>query len=716
LAKALACCILCFVLALPARADGARSRIILIVFDGLTLSDLERPELTHLRSLVQNGQVALMNTAVAGPRTPLAATLTLALGALAPAEPTDSEIYESREIVERTDAANVYRRRIGPLPKSIYNRGVDITMPLVHIGWAPIMRRGLDHRLIGAVIAKAGARRFLPILDGPYEGSQGREIALFAVDSRGIGASGSLNNFTKDSTDQRLERFLRTTSENLAYNIASGGGDRRALSLLDQFLGKLDRFGTLKTTRVMLVSAYPAPAADGAWDRLSVAVFAGPGLAPGLLSSPTTRTPGLIANVDIAPTLLSWLDVPKPYEMTGQAIPMAPAAPHSLEALRNMDRIAQVNGRALIPLFIALGAFAAVVAFSGLLLVHLRRSAILPALGVQALMAMPLALFFAEGAARSVLSLGAATGVAMVVLGLGAYIAARMMDRPALAPVVIAALTAVVVVTDAFFGHPLVKFSALSGYQLQGIRFYGIGNEHMGVLIGYALLVACLLPLPRAIAAAWYLLVAFVIGWPGLGANAGGLVAATVAFTAGWAKLGGRRAGPGLFFMSSLLGLALAFLVAYLDSHVAGAGASHLGGALSTAKRSGWQVLWEIAQRKAAMNARIMTHPAVLAAVFGLSLLWAAVGGSRWDPWGELSRRNRSWADGLVAAGWGALAALLFNDSGIVAALLLMGTILATGAYLLFAQSLSTETDAARVSGKLPPETSNARTPESPNA
>ena len=46
------------------------------------------------------------------------------------------------------------------------------------------------------------------------------------------------------------------------------------------------------------------PAPPETWTQLTPILALGPDFAPGLLSSPTTRTPGLVANVDIAPTLL----------------------------------------------------------------------------------------------------------------------------------------------------------------------------------------------------------------------------------------------------------------------------------------------------------------------------------------------------------------------------------------------------------------------------
>ena len=55
-------------------------------------------------------------------------------------------------------------------------------------------------------------------------------------------------------------------------------------------------------------------------------------------------------------------------------------------------------------------------------------------------------------------------------------------------PPVIFWVTSVVIVVDAFFGSRLVGQAVLSAYMMSGIRFYGIGNEYMGILLGGALM------------------------------------------------------------------------------------------------------------------------------------------------------------------------------------------------------------------------------------
>lgn len=663
--------------------------MLLILFDGLQPFDLVNPDLAHLRAFAASGQTALLNTSVAGHKNKISAVLTLALGALNPSEATDAEVYEDDEPVERTTAANVYRRRIGPLVESQMTCPLPGARPIVHIGWAPIMRRGLDDKLIGSVLARAGKSSFLPMRLSDAAGEGDRVIGLFGVDGRGIGRCGRLRADTRDIQIAVLLQALTSTEENLAVSLSAGPGESReaALARLDRILAALIENHTLEVCRIMLVSPHPPPAADGSWDRLSLLVMSGSGIAPGLASSPTTRTAGLIANIDVAPTLLSWVGVRIPATMTGHVIPDRSGHGPDLSALLRMDRKVTVNGHALDPVFVLLGGIAAVIVGAGLMSRFLGRSARPAAMGMLFLMTMPLAmLIVAPVNAATVGVLASVTLATMAVAGGAIWLVCERGSRNSIerAPLAVALVTVAVVVADTFLGGQMVKFSLFSSYQLQGIRFYGIGNEYMSVLIGFTLLIAFLGRLGAFPSALLFSFVTFVVGWPALGANAGGLIAATVAFTAGWQQLRGKRISARLLVFSSIAGVGLAIVFALLDRQLTGGGASHLGGAMSAAGERGWSYLADIAVRKMAMNLRILVHPAVITAITGVLIIVSSGNRVQQGAWRRLAEKHPAWHAGFAPAACGAAAGFLFNDSGVVVALFLMGAFLATGLYLLF--------------------------------
>src|SRR5690606_8228435 len=148
-------------------------------------------------------------------------------------------------------------------------------------------------------------------------------------------------------------------------------------------------------------------------------------------------------------------------------------------------------------------------------------------------------------------------GTAIVLLaafaGLTTTAAYSLLRRRGIdALIFLALVTAAVLVADVALGSRLIKNSILGYDPIVAARFYGIGNEYMGVLIGTTLIGTTGL-LDRfsgrpAAVRAWrpavtlaYAAVIFILASPGLGANAGGTVAAVAGFGTTLLLLSGRR-------------------------------------------------------------------------------------------------------------------------------------------------------------------------------
>src|SRR5207248_11806241 len=97
-------------------------------------------------------------------------------------------------------------------------------------------------------------------------------------------------------------------------------------------------------------------------NRLRLLVVAGPGHTHSLLTSATTRSPGIVANTDVAPTLLGWMDVAAPSSMVGHPI-RSDLSSDPESRLVWLDHKLRVNARSVIPLFVGLGTLAAIVVF-----------------------------------------------------------------------------------------------------------------------------------------------------------------------------------------------------------------------------------------------------------------------------------------------------------------------------------------------------------------
>lgn len=235
-------------------------------------------------------------------------------------------------------------------------------------------------------------------------------------------------------------------------------------------------------------------------------------------------------------------------------------------------------------------------------------------------------------------------------------------------------VTALSLSLDLLRDAPLMKTSVLGYDVVSGARYYGLGNEYMGVLVGSALLGTAglfqLYPNRRwllpAVTLALAALVLFLVA-PGGGANFGGTLTAAAAFPVTLLAIAqirlGWRSGAGL----AALFLGFALLALFLNMRVPVEAQSHLGRTLALMASEGWQALGDVVSRKAAMNARLFRYSqwsrAFVVFILVLVVLF-------WRPRGVLAQVRSRFP--LLSAGFpgiiaGSITAFLLNDSGVVA-------------------------------------------------
>jgi hypothetical protein len=718
---------LCASLGLAGRAAAA-SQAVLVLQPGLTADAVFGPR-TPIAPLLTRAAIGVMNTAVLGPHQPASAYLTLAAGERVAAGPRLGVARFPDEPLEDDPAAVVYERRLGPLsalrelsalrsPLSVKTgptstqsgeqraeSSLSSRLPaLLHPDWATVLNAA-DARVaraaggLGQALRGRGGVAWL----GVVEAGRTRLGALTALDAAGTVPWGTAlrapeaEGETASILDGVAALLRRAPLVILDLPPSFDPGHLAAL------LAALARRPGLD---LLLVSPYPPPGRTGAWDRLPPVLGLGPDFPPGCLTSATTRTPGLVANIDVAPTLLAVLGVPVPETMSGRRMQSrAPADPASVVRLARRATLAQ---RAIVPLGIGVGAAAVVPLILALLATRhtahrTQRTARRSARRRAAPLASRLCAVCGALCAREALLLVAATPLALLlapvtgpetVAGLGlalagwaaaAALAVRVSagararfpreqhPRPGLCrqPLLgLYLLTVGVVVGDLLLGGGLVARSPLSSFAVAGIRFYGVGNEYLGVLIGMGILVPLLfedrLARFRWAQAGLFLGLLVLIGAPGYGANLGGVLAGAAGF------------GATLMLAMRPRHRLLAVVVAGGLLVVAGAAAfcwdalrppplrSHIGDFAHAVWAGGWPAAEPVLRRKAAMNLRILTSGFSLvpiAVVTPLLVLWYH-NTSRWMST-VLGHRSELRA-ALGGSALGALAALLWKDSGIV--------------------------------------------------
>lgn len=498
---------------------------------------------------------------------------------------------------------------------------------------------------------------------------------------------------------------------------------------LDDPKGLSGRLGVVIAQLPDDATFYLASLADsGTRPHLQVVAAGGPRITPGLLTSGSTRQPGLVTTPDLTATLAQDVGVSLPQT---DASPLRSTATDSsqigrLQRVLDLDEASQAVQRLVTPFFaVALG-LEALALLLLLWLSHetrlkpqLRRHVVtaLTAVGVAG-GALPLATYLAQawpwwrsGAQAPVLFTAVGTFVVPVAL---LALLGPWRRHPLGPPAVVGAVTALVLTLDVAVGSPLSLVALIGGQPLVGGRYFGFSNPGFA-LFATGMLLAALAGAVALVArgqagragllvAGLGLVAAVVDVLPSLGADVGGPPAILPAF--GYLAL--RAAGIRLTWRRALLVLAgtAALVTAILvadwlrppDSR------THLGRFVQTVLDGGGGA---VVTRKLEQNLGILvsTPLTLLVPVVAAVVVTALVA----------PRKVRlTWLDAAYArfpllrsalAAWGILLLLGFaaNDSGTaippVAAMLLLPLlvgVVARCAVLAEAESLEAEVAAVR--------------------
>ncbi|HHV54299.1 MAG TPA: hypothetical protein GXX55_02445 [Firmicutes bacterium] len=494
---------------------------------------------------------------------------------------------------------------------------------------------------------------------------------------------------------------------------------------------------------LLVVSPYPGREALRRGELLMPALLYDSGRPPGLLTSATTRWSGIVANLDVAPTIALLLSGYSPWgeskaspadtaSRSARAIPIdAPAdelmrratgrawvvepASSAAAVLRELGELAArttavsatrpgiLRGYVLAWIIVSLVSLA--------VLLHGATTAPPPgsarrawlavsrvplSLAILSLTLVPLALMVAS----PIYSHGAGLALTAILAG-SALVSAGLLAlwrRPYPALLWVAGLLVAGLITDTLTGSNWMRRSVLGYDPAVGARYYGIGNEYMGILVGATTLFWTGL-LDRLMVSAgreralpsvgrWVLargvglvggLTVLAVGLPFWGANFGGALTAAAAWAV--AMLGVReergarerhRRGFGLtgrnwvWVLLALLVLVAALVV--LDASRPAAVRSHLGLLAEAVKTGGIGVLLQTVDRKLATNLKIMRY-SIWTWGFAIGLVVLTLLFLRPTPgFRRLLADRPCLARGMMASTVASLVAFAANDSGVVAA------------------------------------------------
>ncbi len=411
----------------------------------------------------------------------------------------------------------------------------------------------------------------------------------------------------------------------------------------DQEIGRIS--AELAPGTILVVAA---PGDDSA-PHLRLIIVSGPGYHSGLLHAASTRQPGMTLITDLTRSVLGWRGRPVPSDVVGSQLTRASRASlgSAIRGLIGQDTAAQVYKATVTWFFIIVGFGYA--AFFGLVAVlpwgrgenrGRRRRAVARVAGICAA-SIPAGTFLASLVPWWTHGHPAVLLYAMAVIW-AAVIAAIALTGPWRRdplgpPGVVAAVTVGVIALDVMTGSRLQMGTPFGLSALAAGRFYGLGNNALGIYGTSGILCAAWLGIAAwrrgsrsggVLAAAAVALVAVIAaGWPGFGAKVGGTIAMVPGFLLLLAALAGISITARRAVIAAVSGLALVTVFALVNYFVPITGHSDIGGFVGQALHGG---AGGILQRKINSNVGSLTVNLgalvvpVVVVVLGLALAWPA--------------------------------------------------------------------------------------------
>ena len=698
--------------ALSFAEESPKPKVVMVIVNRVTAEDITSEKYTNIRRLISMGGLGLMTINTGRDFTDINSYVTLGGGDKFIGSILAGEGYNRDEILpDGFKAGEVYSRNTGKSTggAKVLNTSIAATLKANQKRYT-VSSPGL----LGKVLHAAGLRTaVIGNSDFDPAGPANRLAVNIAMDELGRVDEGNVSRdlLLKDPlvpsgwrTDyvklgQELDRLwnlsdfiVLETGDSIRTNEYSSQLMKRmveqhritALREVDNFIGtllpKVD-----DNTIIMLVTplAHAQALRDGV--RVTPLVVAGGGMSAGsILTSRSTRQKGIVANFDVTATVISHLRAKTSEGIVG--LPITGISENKpVSYINQLGNWLTTNSRQRIGVLYYFTRYQWVVyALLFLLLVsrHYLKNTVRRKIGLvrgllTGILVYPLAILLAPltGTANPWQTIF----LSLLIMALITYIVTRVRDDRVLF-LIIAVINVIPAVGDVLAGGYLMNKAALSYDVVVGGRYYGIGNEYMGVVIGAAIIgVSALLQLaPDSRKAVLPLIGLSFIGLivffaaPGAGSKAGGALTATVGFGVTMYRFLGSRfkLRSGLLLILAL-GLGVAVLAAVNYLFPAGE-QSHIGRAFHSLFQGKFIVIWQITVRKLMANLYLARHSPFSTILILQSLIWLALFFRNREKLRSILAGAPYLKAGMSGMVFAAVAAIALNDSGVIGAPLLL--------------------------------------------
>lgn len=491
--------------------EDLKCKVILIILDKISLDDLLSYAGPVFRAIMDESAVALMNVNTAGSLSSDSGYLTIGAGARLLGNWSARRAYNRDETLADSAVDALYRRHTGgdDLPKG----------DVLHL-YPGVLQRLNEARTYPFLIGALGETLKLngmhaAVLGNADSSSPNRLAATIAMDREGAVSYGDVSKallrekedfpFGSAGDASAYLNAFESFHEKASLIVVEWGDTRRIDDYLDhlpysrrgELLGssfeEFDRFlrgimpFLVEGTKLIFLTPSPPNSAFGSGQRLTPVISYNPASREqGLLLSASTRRPGIVTNLDIVPSVLDHLGIDeKPVFLFGAPFRDLFAANHLQELAATSRSIMRIytqrppviKGYLTVQIILLLGGLA------GLLYRFKPVKKLIPI--YYALLFFPLAVLLSPvlpcfPAEFLYINVFWILGITLLFTALAYLFFKGHLARLSFTGLLIFGI----LLLDLLGGASLNSRSFLGYDPIGGARFYGLGNEYMGIMIG----------------------------------------------------------------------------------------------------------------------------------------------------------------------------------------------------------------------------------------
>lgn len=688
-----------------AEKSSQNKRVYMIVADKLTLQDVD--SMNNLKKIAENSGYGLMNTKGANNANSSEGFLSINASSRAYGLSNYSTAFNLKE-----KKLSLYEKRVGFIEEDKYQVGnIEINRILNENE-----DKSYDAKIgaLGDNIHKAGLKTAI-LGNSDTDELFFRMASLIPMDSRGLIDYGNVDKILLQ--DEKYPYGLKTDYNKIlaeikeikkdASLIVIDTGDLKRLDLYDSYLND-EMFAYHRKNMLSDMDAFIGKLISSSDDK-SMFIFLSPtienqrlkesklspiiiwekdNLESGILKSGTTRREGIVSNLDIAPTIAQFLNVPKD-NFIGHGIGLE-TKDNNMSYVNELDKRTNLVSNLRSPYLKVYNVFTIMVIILASITIVANKKFnklyinIIEKL-LLSILSLPIILL--------ILPLMSVNNIyiyiiSSLILLCGIIMLIRLIFKNENRVWAILILNFLIILVDISTGSNLTKTSIIGYDSIIGARYFGIGNELVGVFLASLMFSVSFLMNKFNSKIPMILLVISIalVGHPNLGANVGGTISvlfAAIIFVVLMSniKLNIKRVVTILFGIVLII-LTIGIIDIYINPNP-----THLGQTILMILREGPVSIVSVVTRKLGVNIKLI-RTSTWAKVLYTSLIFGILMFKRYE------NRVRSMYDenkylslGLISLISGSIIGFLANDSGLLLASLSITFMITTLMYLILISS-----------------------------